>query len=233
MTASLRIHPLGDRALLCETGGVASLDTQRRIWALARQACDWTDVAEAVPGVNNLLLVFDALSADADALRSRVERAWSGLRVVDAEPGPLIEIPVVYGGGGGPDLDDVARHAGMLPEEVIERHAGAEYTVFCMGFQPGFAYLGGLDPRLATPRRATPRTDVPAGSVAIGGPQTTIYPARSPGGWNLIGRSDAVLFAPDREPPSLMAAGYRVRFVPVDSLGPPAGPGGPDPRSAP
>ncbi len=223
---NLRIYPLGDRALLCETGGAASLDAQRRIWALAQQAADWDEVAEAVPGVNNLLLVFDALSADADALHARVDRAWSGLRIAVDEPGPLIEIPVVYGGDGGPDLDDVAHHAGMSADEVIERHAGAEYTVFCMGFQPGFAYLGGLDPRLATPRRATPRTDVPAGSVAIGGAQTTIYPARSPGGWNLIGRSDAVLFAPDRDPPTLMAAGYRVRFVPVDALG------GPDAGSA-
>jgi KipI family sensor histidine kinase inhibitor len=122
---------------------------------------------------------------------------------------------VRYGGEHGPDLQRVADHAGLSTTDVIARHAVAEYTVAMLGFAPGFPYLLGLDAALATPRLATPRTRVPAGSVAIGGAQTGLYPQASPGGWNLIGRTDRVLFDPQRDPPALLAPGDRVRFVPV------------------
>jgi KipI family sensor histidine kinase inhibitor len=126
-----------------------------------------------------------------------------------------IVIPVVYGGADGPDLAEVARHAGMTADEVVAAHSGAAYDVFFLGFQPGFAYLGGLPPALATPRRDTPRVRVPAGSVGIGGAQTGIYPAASPGGWNLIGRTAVTLFDPHADAPALLAPGDRVRFVPA------------------
>jgi inhibitor of KinA len=128
---------------------------------------------------------------------------------------PLVEIPVCYGGAFGPDLDDVARKHAMTTDEVVRRHAAAEYLVYMVGFVPGFAYLGGLAPELATPRRAEPRTHVPAGTVGIGGSQTGVYPMVSPGGWNLIGRAAAHLFDANRQPAALLAIGDRVRFRPI------------------
>ncbi|MGH8111030.1 MAG: 5-oxoprolinase subunit PxpB [Rhodanobacteraceae bacterium] len=123
-----------------------------------------------------------------------------------------IEIPVCYGGESGPDLEAVARHAEIDPDQVVARHVAIEYTVAMLGFAPGFPYLLGLDAALHVPRRANPRTRVPAGSVAIGGAQTGIYPGELPGGWNLIGQTPLVLFDPQREPPCLLAPGDRVRF---------------------
>ena len=118
-----------------------------------------------------------------------------------------------YGGEDGPDLADVAAHCGLSADEVVQRHTQAEYVVYFIGFQPGFAYLGGLDDALHTPRRAEPRVAVPAGSVGIGGAQTGIYPLATPGGWQLIGRTALRLFDPQAEPPTLLAPGDRVRFV--------------------
>ncbi|WIG55610.1 MAG: Allophanate hydrolase 2 subunit 1 [Rhodanobacteraceae bacterium] len=126
-------------------------------------------------------------------------------------------IPVCYGGDCGPDIDAIAEHAGLVRDEVIARHAAAEYTVAMLGFAPGFPYLLGLDAALHVPRRATPRTRVPAGSVAIGGAQTGIYPCELPGGWHLIGRTPLALFDPRRDPPCLLAPGDRVRFRAIDA----------------
>jgi inhibitor of KinA len=133
----------------------------------------------------------------------------------DYAPGPLIEIPVCYGGELGPDLDIVASHTQLAPEEVIARHAQPDYLVYMVGFAPGFPYLGGLDARLATPRRARPRPLVPAGAVGIAGLQTGIYSLPTPGGWRLIGRTPLRLFDPSRAQPSLLQAGDRLRFVPI------------------
>lgn len=124
----------------------------------------------------------------------------------------LVEIPVCYDPEFALDLNDVAQYAQISPREVIDLHSAAEYHVSCIGFVPGFPFLSGLPKKLATPRRATPRKEIPAGSVAIGGAQTGIYPLRSPGGWNLIGSTPVRLFEPDRNPPTLLRAGDRVRF---------------------
>ena len=126
-----------------------------------------------------------------------------------------IDIPVRYGGDDGPDLEAVARHACLDPEEVVRRHTGATYRVAMLGFAPGFPYLLGLDPALELPRRSEPRLRVPAGSVAIGGAQTGIYPRELPGGWHLIGCTPLHLFEPEREPPCLLAPGDEVRFRPL------------------
>ena len=128
------------------------------------------------------------------------------------------EIGVRYGGEDGPDLAAVAEYAGLSPRQVVERHAAGEYRVAMLGFAPGFPYLLGLDPRIAMPRLSTPRQRVEAGSVGIGGTQAGIYPRSGPGGWRIIGRTDAVLFDPARDPPSLLAPGDRVRFVPTGRL---------------
>jgi KipI family sensor histidine kinase inhibitor len=207
-----RIFPLGDAALVCEAPPPATLDCQRRVWAAAALAREWPHVLEVVPGMNNLTLVLDPLEADCEALAAQMLAAWNAVSETPA-PGREIDIPVQYGGEFGPDLQAVASHTGLSAREVAQRHAAGEYVVFFLGFQPGFAYLGGLEPALHTPRRASPRLEVPTGSVGIGGEQTGIYPATSPGGWQLIGRTELPLFDPARRPPTLLQPGDRVRFT--------------------
>jgi KipI family sensor histidine kinase inhibitor len=210
-----RIHPLGDTALVCEAPPPATLDCQRRMWALADSARLWPHVVEVVPGMNNLTIVFDPLAADYESLAQQLDEGWD--TVADTDAGSAeIEIPVRYGGADGPDLATLARHVGLSVDEVVKRHTQAEYVVFFLGFQPGFAYMGGLDTSLHMPRRAEPRLEVPAGSVGIGGAQTGIYPAASPGGWQLLGRTDLKLFDPTRNPPTLMQPGDRVRFTALE-----------------
>lgn len=167
---------------------------------------------EAVAGARSLLIVF---SDDIDEL--------AGLRLPDPDhlpllpPPRLVTIPVVY---DGPDLEDVASAAGLMPDEVARRHSTASYTVAFLGFSPGFAYLAGGDPRLAVDRLPTPRTAVPTGSVAVAGDMTAVYPQPTPGGWRLIGRTDAVMFDPGRAEPALLSPGDRVRFERVARLAP-------------
>ncbi|MEJ8855700.1 5-oxoprolinase subunit PxpB [Variovorax robiniae] len=207
-----RLHALGDAALLCELPAPAQLAVQQRIWALAAEAVQWPGVGEALPGMNNLTLMFDPAVVEADALGERVLAAWPKLKA-GAVAGREVQIPVVYGGDEGPDLEVVAAHTGLTPEEVVRRHCAGEYVVYLIGFLPGFAFMGGLPPELATPRRAEPRTAVPARSVGIGGEQTGIYPRSSPGGWNLIGRTPLEMFDPHAKQPTLLRHGDRVRFV--------------------
>lgn len=207
-----RLHALGDAALLCELPAPATLAQQQKIWALATEASRWRGVHEVLPGMNNLTLLFDPSEIEASELEIQVFAAWPQLAATAIE-GREIEIPVRYGGEDGPDLADVATHTGLTAQEVVRRHAAADYIVYFLGFLPGFAFMGGLPPELATPRRAEPRTAVPARSVGIGGEQTGIYPLVSPGGWQLIGRTSLELFDPKNEPPTLLRSGDRVRFV--------------------
>lgn len=206
------IQALGESALILSTGTSATLECQQRIWAIAAQAVQWPHVRDIVPGMNNLTILFDPLAADPQQLEQRLQAAWESVAVSD-KASRQINIPVVYGGDSGPDLEHVARHTGLSPAEVVKRHTAPEYVVYFIGFQPGFPYLGGLDHTLATPRRAEPRVSVAAGSVGIGGSQTGIYPAASPGGWQLIGHSALQLFDPGNNPPTLLQPGDRVRFV--------------------
>ena len=211
-----RLHSLGEAALLCELPAPASLAQQQQIWALSAEATHWRGVREAVPGMNNLTLLFDPAQIDAAELEMQVLSAWPQLAAASIE-GRRIEIPVAYGGEHGPDLAQVAAHTGLAPEEGVRRHSAGDYVVYLLGFLPGFAFMGGLAAELATPRRAAPRVAVPAGSVGIGGEQTGIYPLVSPGGWQLIGRTSLRLFDPDAAPPTLLRPGDRVRFV-VESV---------------
>jgi KipI family sensor histidine kinase inhibitor len=207
-----QIHPLGDRALLCSLPAPATLLQQQRIWSLAELAQAWPEVAEVVPGMNNLTLILTRPVADLDTLTLRIEKLWPQLKAGTTD-GRTVEIPVVYGGQDGPDLMTVARHTGLSPDELIARHSGGDYVVYFIGFMPGFAYMGGLAPELATPRHAEPRVSIPAGSVGIGGEQTGIYPMASPGGWQLLGRTSLPLFDPTQHPPTLLRPGDRVRFT--------------------
>ena len=221
--AAPRVTPLGDRACTVALGAGADEPTRRRV----RAACARL-AAGAVPGVLEVVPAFASVTAHNDPARvpagagspfARLAEALAdALGDLDETDGPaaaVVEIPVRYGGAHGPDLDALARRHAMTPEEVVRRHAAGDYVVHVVGFLPGFAYLGGLDPALATPRRDAPRTVVPAGSVGIGGAQTGVYPMDSPGGWHLIGRTEAPLFDPTRDPPTLLRAGDRVRFIPL------------------
>jgi KipI family sensor histidine kinase inhibitor len=198
---------------MLEVGGAISLESQRRIWWLTEHMRGRAGVIEVVPGMNNLAVELDPIAPEPDDLLSLLESAWNASSET-VPPIREIEIQVRYGGEEGCDLEEVARHTGLRAEDVVRVHSGAEYTVYFLGFLPGFAYLGGLDARLATPRRHVPRAAVPAGSVGIGGDQTGIYPLVSPGGWQLIGRTSVPLFDPTATPSALLRPGDRVRFVP-------------------
>jgi len=206
-----QIHFLGDGALQCSLPPPATLKYQQRIWSIAEQAASWPEVIEVVPGMNNLTLIMRRPVADLDQVAKRILDVWphaDGCAITGRD----IEIPVVYGGSTGPDLDVVARHTGLTTKEVVERHSAGQYVVYFIGFMPGFAYMGGLDPTLATPRQTQPRLSVAAGSVAIGGEQTGIYPLSSPGGWQVLGHTALSLFDPQQNPPTLLRPGDRVRF---------------------
>jgi len=173
-------------------------------------------VIDLHPAYATLLIRYDPLRCDPEALASEIGRRAASLAGRPVREGRLFEIPVRYGGEVGPDLGLVASTTGLREDEVVAAHAGAAYDVRFVGFLPGFPYLAGLPDRLKTPRRERPRTAVAAGSVAIAGTQAGVYPIRSPGGWNVIGSTDFVLFDPTREPAATLAPGDRVRFVPVE-----------------
>ena len=201
----MRLRPAGERGLLVE---VESLELVHRLHAALR-ALDPPGVVELVPAYRTLLIVADPERAGAlDELAARLPALE--LPPADAVAGDPVEIPVRY---DGQDLPEVAGLTGLDVEEVVRRHTAPEYTVAFLGFSPGFPYLVGLDPALEVPRRDTPRTSIPAGSVGLAGGQTGIYPSASPGGWQLIGRTEVTLFDPRRDPPALLAPGSRLRFT--------------------
>lgn len=202
-----------EHSLLCSLPPPAELAKQQRLWLLAERAETLSDVLEVVVGMNNLT-VYHSLSADTDLLIAQLQSQWQQIQTETCtHQGRLVEIPVHYGGEFGEDLHYVARFHHTTPEDIIRRHTTPTYTVFMMGFQPGFPYLGGLPENLHTPRRDVPRTKVPAGAVGIGGSQTGIYPFSSPGGWQLLGRTELALFDLTLSPPVLLSAGDQVRFV--------------------
>ena len=179
----------------------------------AREARGVRDVA---PGYCTVGVHFDPLQTDLAALEHAIQVEYSTIESVEViADRKVIEIPVHYGGDGGPDLAAVAQFAGCSEQDVIARHSGRIYRVYMLGFVPGFSYMGRVDSSIAAPRHRVPRERVPAGSVGIAGGQTGVYPVDSPGGWQLIGRSDTVMFDASRERPSLLGAGDLVRFVPV------------------
>jgi inhibitor of KinA len=170
-------------------------------------------VRDVVPTYNSVTIHFDPLVSDGKALGVELERLASETEAESQAASHTIEIPVTYGGPAGPDLISVADFAQCSEAEVVRLHTATIYRVYMLGFLPGFAYLGTVDPRIAMPRLETPRLRVAAGSVGIAGPQTGIYPCETPGGWRVIGRTSARVFDAKRTSPFLMKAGDRVRFV--------------------
>lgn len=208
-----RCYLLGETAVVLELEPPVTLATQKRIWRLTQRLGEIPEVVEAIPGMNNITVVLrNPHSLALDAIE-RLQRWWEESEALDPES-RYIEIPVVYGTAAGPDLGEVARHAGLTEKQVVELHSSIDYVVWFLGFQPGFPYLGGLPEQLATPRRDEPRLQVPAGSVGIGGAQTGIYPIATPGGWQLIGHTPLPLFDPHRDEPVLLRPGDTVRFIP-------------------
>ncbi len=213
-----RVLPVGDAAATIELGDQVDLELGARVRALDRRLLErpFPGFIESVPTYRSLLAVYDPRAAGFDEVSAWLLSALPPAGV-EVSTGALHRLPTVYGGEHGPDLEAVARGCRLAPGEVVARHAGTEYTAMMLGFGPGFAYLGLLPAELETPRRATPRTRVPAGSVAIAGRQTAVYPAATAGGWNLIGWTAAPLFDPFREEPALIRPGDRVRFEPVEA----------------
>jgi KipI family sensor histidine kinase inhibitor len=205
---------LGLDALVLSAPGPLSLENQQRIWRLHHVVRAWDGILECVPAMNNLTVLFDDERISERDVLARMREAWDATleRSVDGNV-RTHEIAVRYGDDAGPDIEYVASTAELTVREIVKLHCAVEYVVYFVGFQPGFAYLGENDARLLVPRRATPRALVPAGSVAIAGTNTGIYPCESPGGWNIIGVTNAPLFDPSRDPATLLAPGDRVRFV--------------------
>lgn len=207
----IEINTISENALCCTLPPPADLAKQQQWWAFADAAEQLPDIIEVVVGMNNVT-VFADYGVNLAALSGSLKHLWQHNQANDYQ-GQHIDIPVVYGGKLGMDLPEVAQYHGISIDEVIERHTAPIYTVFMMGFQAGFPYLGGLPEHLHTPRRAVPRAAVAAGSVGIGGAQTGIYPFASPAGWQIIGHSSVPLFQAHRQPPTLLKAGDTVRFV--------------------
>jgi inhibitor of KinA len=226
----MEITPLGDSALIVHIREASTNPAQESLRAVLDalhkiRNAQIPGVLEAAPAYTTIGVLYDptrladagiepeaAFEWMAGQVRQTVSARASGMAKIKSR---LIEIPVCYDPEFAFDLDEVAGHAAISPEEVVDLHRGTEYRVNCIGFTPGFPFLSGLPAKLATPRRATPRKEIPAGSVAIGGKQTGVYPIESPGGWNVIGRTPLRLFDPAKDPPALLRAGDRVRFSPI------------------
>ncbi|HJU43356.1 MAG TPA: 5-oxoprolinase subunit PxpB [Vicinamibacterales bacterium] len=217
----MKIRECGESMLLVELEpAIDPVINERAIVLAARlRQRSARGVRDVAPGYCTIGVHFDPLQTDLAALEHAIATEYSAIETLDSignrKP---IEIPVQYGGDGGPDLGAVARFADCSEEQVIARHSQRIYRVYMLGFVPGFSYMGRVDPTIAAPRHRVPRLHVPAGSVGIAGGQTGVYPVESPGGWQLIGRTTTRMFDANRDRPSLLSAGDLVRFVPVAQL---------------
>lgn len=205
---------MGDRSLLVELGDEISPSVNQRVHELftAIDMQSVEGVRELVPGYCSLLVSYDPLGLAPDDLKRSIDATYRQLDQTVLSKPRTVEIPVVYGGERGPDLENVAQFHGITPREVIDYHIRPIYRVYMIGFTPGYPYLGELADEIVTPRRETPRTRVPRGSVGIAQKQTGIYSVDSPGGWQIIGWTPVNLFDPEKKPPSLLMMGDRVRF---------------------
>ena len=219
----MRVIDASDSSMLVVFGDEISRDLNRRVIQLFHDLQESELQKSAGPRIRNLhpayaslLIDYDPLLLPPAELRARIRELIGQSDIASSDAvRRAIEIPVCYGGELGPDLADVAQHTGFSPEEVIARHSAPEYTVYFIGFSPGFPYMGGLPESLATPRLKTPRTSVPTGSVGIGGSQTGLYPMQWSGGWRLLGRTPMRMFDPEANPPSRLQPGDLVKFTPI------------------
>ncbi|KZN99301.1 5-oxoprolinase subunit PxpB [Pseudobacillus badius] len=229
------IKPLGDSALIVQLGEGITPSIHQKVRALSTilEAQPFKGFIESVPAFHNITVYYDPVAVQQNQSKygERTDRLLTSFEAVCQEinklleqvdereeaEARLIEIPVLYGGEYGPDLEAVAAFHHVSAEEVIQIHTQNECLVYMIGFAPGFPFMGGMDERIATPRRENPRLAIAPGSVGIAGKQTGVYPLETPGGWQIIGRTPLELFRPDSFPPTLLQAGDRVRFVSMSS----------------
>jgi len=217
LSPEIRFQPASDQSLLIHFGDKISLATHHKIvkFVALLAAEPILDLLNIHPAYCSVLVKFDALKLHHERVESILQSYCARLGEIELPKPRIKEIPVCYGDERGPDLEEVAKLHGISPEEVVRIHTAARYTVYFLGFVPGFAYLGGLPQEIATPRLSVPRKKVPAGSVAIGGNQTGVYPRETPGGWRLIGRTALQLFDPNVREMSFLEIGDEVRFLPI------------------
>ena len=210
-----RIVPLGDSSVLVQFGDEIDLTINQCVHALANLIANslFNGVIETVPAYTTLLVHYDPLMLSFTQLKDHLRAQIPQIEEIRSQKPRLVEVPVIYGGELGPDLEFVASHCDLRVEDVIRIHSEKIYTVYMMGFTPGFPYMGKLDDAIIMPRLETPRTRVPAGTVAIAGSQTGIYSIESPGGWRLIGWTSLKLFEPESESPFLFSPGDEVKFI--------------------
>lgn len=214
-----RLLTAGEGCIVAEFGDSIDMKINSRVAALDRavRRSALRGLLDTVPTYRSLAVYFDPLEADVDEFLLRLEKmCGSEGPTGEVSEGRTIAVPTLYGGDHGPDIADVAACTGLTPDEVIRRHTANLCYCYMLGFTPGFPYLGGMDPGLEVPRLDNPREVIPAGSVAIGGKQTGIYPIASPGGWRVIGRTPMRLFDPERDPPIFLEAGMWVRFRSIE-----------------
>lgn len=210
-----------DHSILIEFDGTVSEDLTRFILGVTEIINDLSaqnqmeGFFEQVPAYNSLLVIFDPLRFNPEQAQQTLSTAIKRAKPASSKQGSLIEIPVCYDSRAAEDLEYVADYCKMAVDELIQTHSQQEYTVYMLGFLPGFLYLGDLDPRLHCPRRDNPRTRIEAGSVGIGGSQTGVYPIASPGGWQIIGRTPLAMLNVDQSPPAIANPLDKVRFVPI------------------
>ena len=213
------ISPVGDRAISIDFGQVIDPTINRHIRQTIERIKELQleGIIELVPTYCALLVEYDAMLYSYSEICNIIEPTLEkGMTDTTNELVTVVEVPTVYGGEFGPDLSFVASHNHLSEDEVISIHSGTDYLVYMLGFIPGFTYLGGMDPRIATPRLSSPRTLIPAGSVGIAGEQTGTYPSDSPGGWQIIGRTPVTMYDMSKEQAALLSAGDYVRYVPID-----------------
>jgi KipI family sensor histidine kinase inhibitor len=213
----VRLHTAGENALILYLGDATSPQVSELVQAAAKAVENalGKDLIDLVPSYASLLIIYDPFRTDHLKVSRRVRVLLEGLQATELPEGKEVVLPVYYSPESGEDLEALASRADMSVDEVIAIHSGGDYRVYAIGFAPGYAYLGEVDERIAAPRLATPRQKVPRGAVAIADRQTAVYPAVSPGGWNLIGRCPVRMFNPNATPTMPVRVGDRVRFEPV------------------
>ncbi len=223
-----RLRPLGDNAVIVELGTEINVETQQKIKEITsffdENNFEW--LIEYVPAFTTITLFYDPINLidvfnkknkqlPYQLVCEKLETIFTRLQTQQSFQSRVVEIPVCYGGEYGPDLEYVATHNNLTPEEVIAIHSSGDYLVYMIGFAPGFPYIGGMSEKIATPRRSSPRLKIPEGSVGIAGAQTGVYPIETPGGWQLIGKTPLKLFRPKEDSPSLLQAGDKIQFKPI------------------
>lgn len=212
-----RYSLLGTTGLIFEAPGAFDLEHQQRIWAMADAVGQWPGVREAVPGMTNLTVLFAEPPIEIEAFGDRLIALWQS-GITKLVTGRTLDLPIIYGGEGGPHLGAVSELTGLAIDDVVAIHSAPLYTVYAVGSHAGYCYLGGLDARLFVPRRAVPLLSIPGGSLSVAGAQTGISASAGPSGWHTIGSAEVSFFDPARQKPSLLYPGDSIRFHPEQVL---------------